>query len=235
MKKAEVKKVEAKKDEAGVTLIITVMAMLLMSAFGVGLLLITATETRIAASFRNAQAALYAADAGIERAIDDLLIVPDWNRLLDGSTLSSFVDGAPRGGRGLDDASVIDLEQAVNMANCHLVTPCSDVEMDAVSDARPWGPNNPRWALFAYGRVRDLLPAGAIDSPYYVVVMIGDDPAENDNDPIHDGVAGNPGAGVVALRSEAFGPGGTHKTVEVTVARAQGAIRALSWRETRQD
>jgi hypothetical protein len=48
-------------------------------------------------------------------------------------------------------------------------------------------------------------------------------------------VAGNPGAGVVALRSDAFGPGGTHKIVEVTVARAQGAIRALSWRETRQD
>src|SRR5258706_3836994 len=164
--------------EAGVALIITLMALLLMSAFGAGLLLMTAAETRIAAGFRDAQAALYAADAGIERAVDDLLIVPDWNRLLDGSTLSSFVDGVPGGGRGLDDRSVIDLAQVVNRANCHKVVPCSGVEMDAVSEARPWGPNNPRWALFAYGRVRDLLPPGAIDSPYYVVVMIGDDPAE---------------------------------------------------------
>jgi type IV pilus assembly PilX-like protein len=222
------------KDEAGVALIITLMALLLMSAFGAGLLLMTAAETRIAASFRDSQAALYAADAGIERALDDLLIVPDWNPLLDGSTFSSFVDGAPSGRRRLDDGSDIDLGQLVNVANCHHVAPCSAAEMDAVSETRPWGPNNPRWTLFAYGRVRDLLPPGAIDSPFYVVVMIGDDPAENDNDPIHDGAVGNPGAGAVAVRAEAFGPGGTHRVVEATVARAHGAIRALSWRETHQ-
>ncbi|MBZ5560514.1 MAG: hypothetical protein LAO77_24935 [Acidobacteriia bacterium] len=211
------------------------MALLLMSAFGVGLLLLTATETRIAASFRDAQAAFYAADAAAERAMDDLLAVPDWNRLLDGSTRSSFVDGAPRGRRVLDDGSTVDLAQAVNMANCHRVMACRDAEMDAVSDARPWGPNNPRWTLFAYGRVRDLLPAGAIDSPFYVIVMIGDDPAETDNDPTRDGADGSPGAGVLAMRSEAFGPGGAHRIVEVTVARGAGAIRGLSWREIRQD
>ena len=54
--------------EAGVALIITLMALLLMSAFGAGLLLMTAAETRIAAGFRDAQAALYAADAEIGRA-----------------------------------------------------------------------------------------------------------------------------------------------------------------------
>ncbi|MBI3490546.1 MAG: hypothetical protein HY047_01920 [Acidobacteria bacterium] len=134
----------------------------------------------------------------------------------------------------LDDGSVLDLAQTVNMANCHKVTPCSEAEMNAATDARPWGANNPRWTLFAYGRLRDLLPAGAIDSPFYVIVLVGDDPAENDSDPTKDGVAGNPGAGVLALRAEAFGPGGTHKVVELTVARADGAIRALSWREIRQ-
>jgi hypothetical protein len=227
-------KVEVR-DEAGVALIITLMAMLLMSVFGAGLLLMTASETRIAASFRDAQAARYAADAAIERAMDDLSIVPELNRLLDGSTFSTFVDGAPRGPRVLRDRSTVDLEQVVSMANCHRLTPCSDAEMDAVSEGRPWGPNNARWTLFAYGPVENLLPPGAIDSPYYIVVMIGDDPAETDNDPIHDGVVGNPGAGVVAVRGEAFGPGGAHQVVEATVARDHGAIRALSWSEVRQD
>lgn len=210
------------------------MALLLMSAFGMGLVLMTATEARIAASFRAAQAASYAAEAAAELAMDDLLAVPDWNRLLDGSTVSSFVDGAPRGARLLDDGSAIDLARTVNMANCHKVVTCSVADMDADSDARPWGPNNPRWTLFAYGRLRDLLPAGGIDSPFYLVVMVGDDPAENDNDPTRDGAAGAPGAGVIAVRGEAFGPGGTHKIVELTVARVAGAIRALSWREIRQ-
>ncbi|MBI3400171.1 MAG: hypothetical protein HY048_02025 [Acidobacteria bacterium] len=228
-------KAEGKKDEAGVALIVTLMALLLMSAFGVGILLTTATETRIAAAFRNAHAAFYAADAAAEFTMDDLLAVPDWNRVLDGSIRSSFVDGAPRGRRVLDDGSGVDLEEAVNFANCHKATTCRAAEMDAVSEARPWGPNNPRWTLFAYGRLRDLLPAGGIDSPFYVVIMVGDDPAENDDDPGHDGVAGNPGAGVLGMRSEAFGPGGTHKVVEVTVTRASGAIRPLSWREVREN
>jgi len=229
------KKAEGRRDDAGVALIVTLLVLMLMSAFGAALLLMTVTETRIAASFRNTQAALYAADAAAERAIPDLLDVPDWNRLLDGSTHSSFVDGAPRGARILDDGSALDLVQTVNMANCHRVTTCSTADMNAVSDSRPWGPNNPRWMLFAYGRLRDLLPAGAIDSPFYAVVMVGDDPSETDNDPSRDGAAGHPGAGSVAVRTEAFGPGGTHKVIELTVARAAGAIRALSWREIRQD
>jgi hypothetical protein len=223
------------KKEAGVALIVTLMALLLMSAFGVGLLLMTATETRIAAAFRHAQAAFYAADAAAELTLDDLLTVPDWNRLLDGSTRSSFVDGAPRGRRALDDGSSLDLGEAVNLANCHSAAPCTDAQLNAVSEARPWGPNNPRWTLFAYGRLRDLLPAGGIDSPFYVVVMVGDDPSENDGDPTRDGVGANPGAGVLGVRAEAFGPGGTHKIVEVTVTRDSGAIRALSWREVRED
>jgi hypothetical protein len=78
-----------------------------------------------------------------------------------------------------------------------------------------------------------MLAGTVIDSPYYVVVMVGDDPAEIDNDPLHDGVAGSPGAGVFALRSEAFGPGSAHKVVELTFARGGAAVRLLSWRELR--
>jgi|SoiMethySBSTD1v2_1073268.scaffolds.fasta_scaffold14418_7 type IV pilus assembly PilX-like protein len=208
--------------ERGVAMIIAIMAMLLMSALGTALVLTTTTETNIAGNFRNASEALFAADAGLERAMEDVLTVPDWNKLLDGSTQSAFVDGAPSGPRTLQDGSTIDLTQAINMANCQKVTTCSDADMnDTTNRERPWGVNNPRWKLYAYANLKDILPVtDTINSPYYVVVMVADDPSENDGDPSKDGASGtNPGSGVIAMRSEAFGPRGAHKVLEMTLAR----------------
>ncbi len=78
-----------------------------------------------------------------------------------------------------------------------------------------------------------MLPAGVIASPYYVVMMVGDDPAENDNDPTRDGDPNSPGSGIVSVRAESFGPVGAHTVVELTVARGDTAVRTLSWRELR--
>ena len=218
--------------EDGIAMVIAMMAMLLMTALGVALVLTTSSETMIAGNFRNSQEALYAADAVIERAMDDVLTVPDWNKLLDGSTQSAFVDGAPTGQRTLLDGSTIDLTQAVNVANCQKVTTCSAADLTTITAERPWATNNPVWRLYAYGNLRDMLPASdTINSPYYVMVMVGDDPSDNDGNPLLDGVvpcpAGqngadgscNPGTGVLALRAEAFGPRGTHKIIEITIAR----------------
>jgi len=210
------------RGERGVAMIIAILAMLLMSALGTALVLTTSTETSIAGNFRNSSEALYAADAGLERAMEDVLTVPDWNKLLDGSTQSAFVDGAPSGPRTLGDGSTIDLTQAINMANCQKVTTCSDAEMnDTTNRERPWGVNNPRWKLYAYANLKDMLPVtDTINSSYYVVVMVADDPSENDGDPSKDGVsATNPGSGVIAMRAEAFGPRGAHKVLEMTLAR----------------
>jgi Tfp pilus assembly protein PilX len=218
--------------ENGIALIIAMMAMLLMTALGVALILTTSSETLISNNFRDGQEALYAADAAIERAMNDILTVPDWNKLLDGSTQSAFVDGAPTGNRTLRDNSTLDLGTALNVANCQraTTTPCSIAEMNTNTAERPWGPNNPRWQLYAYGNLQDMMPgSNTINSPYYVIVMVGDDPSDNDNDPLHDGVVAcgvgqdpstcNPGTGVLALRAEAFGPRGAHKVIEITVAR----------------
>jgi len=218
--------------DRGFVLVVVLLAMVLLSALGVALVLATTAETRIAANFRNAQQALYAADAAAERALDDLSAVTDWNTLIGGAVLSSFADGPPAGVRRRDDGSAIDLTQIVSFASCQKAA-CSDADMDATTEDRPWGPNNPRWKLFAYGRMRDLLPPGAVDAPYYVVVMVGDDPGETDNDPTRDGIAGNPGAGIVALRAEAFGPSQAHKVVELTAMHGDTATRVLSWREVR--
>ena len=51
----------------------------------------------------------------------------------------------------------------------------------------------------------DMLPNNRIDSPYYVLVMVGDDSSETDGNPLEDGVD-TPGAGVLALRAAALGP-----------------------------
>ena len=50
--------------------------------------------TFIAGNFRNSQEALYAADAAVERVVQDLLLVPRWNDILSGASQSGFVDGA---------------------------------------------------------------------------------------------------------------------------------------------
>jgi hypothetical protein len=208
--------------ENGIAMIIAMMAMLLMSALGIALVMTTSSETMIANNYRNSSEALYAADAVLERSMDDLLTVADWNKLLDGSTQSAFVDGLGLSSvRTLPDGSTIRLDQALNMANCQKVTDCSDADKNAITNERPWGPNNPRWQPYAYGNLQDMRPAtDTINSPFFVVLMVADDPSDNDNDPTKDGASQtNPGSGVLALRAEAFGPRGTHKVIEVTIAR----------------
>jgi len=222
------------------------MATLLMMALGTALILMTTIEATIARNYGNSSELLYAADAAAERAADDLASIPDWNSVLAGTSASAFVDGPPSGTRTLADGSMLDLGEMLNMANCARATACSAADMDAVTTERPWGPNNPRWQLFAYAKLNDMTPTGTINSPFYVTVMVGDDPSENDNDPLHDGTPANPGAGVLALRAEAWGPRGSRKAIELTVARAGASLgggsppvpgqglRVLSWREIRQ-
>jgi len=206
--------------EDGMALIIALMAMLMMTALGMALVLTTSLETMIAGNFRNSSEGLYAADAVVERAMDDLLAVPDWNTLLDGSVQSAFIDGLPSGARTLPNGSLIDLSQIIGLANCEKTTICSTADMNAVTTERPWGANNPRWQLYAYGNLDDMVPTGTINSQFYVVVLVGDDPSETDNDPTKDGVSqDNPGTGVLELRAEAFGPRGAHKVIELTIAR----------------
>jgi hypothetical protein len=224
--------------ENGMALIVAMMAMLLMMALGAALVLTTSSETIIAANFRNSGEGLYAADAALERIVDDLLTVPDWNFVLSGVAQSAFVDGAPEGVRTLPEGSTIDLAQAVNLATCQKVTACSAADMDQVTAERPWGPNNTRWQLYGYGNLSDLMPTASVNSRYYVVVMVGDDPSELDHDATKDGITPcgnavpvkgpgnppawscNPGTGVIAVRAEAFGPRGAHKVLEMTVARS---------------
>ena len=66
-------------EERGIAMIIAMMAMLLMTALGIALVLTTSSETMIAGNFANGSEALYAAVAAVERSMEDILTLPDWN------------------------------------------------------------------------------------------------------------------------------------------------------------
>jgi len=63
-------------NERGLALIIALLAMTLMLALGGALVLLTSSETVIAANFRGGHEAFYAADAAFERALAGLRSVP---------------------------------------------------------------------------------------------------------------------------------------------------------------
>lgn len=219
--------------EDGVALVLAIMTVLLMTGLGAALVVTTASETAIAGNFRASTEGLYAADAAIERVVSDLRREPDWDMVLGGASRSGFIDGPPNGVRMLSDGSTLDLTRIVNMTNCKRPGACNVAEMDEVRTERPWGPNNPRWQLYASGPLREMVPLAPIKSPFYVIALVADDPSENDGNPLVDGADDtNPGAGVLALRAEAFGPRGAHRVIEATVARHPD-MRLLSWREIR--
>lgn len=195
--------------EEGVALIIALMSMMLLTALGAAMIMVSNTETLIADNYRNSQEALYAADAAAERVVQDLLMVPRWNDILSGTAKSAFVDGGIADQKTLPSGGRVTLCCGTNTATGQL-----QAETDA---ANLWGANNPRWQLFAWGPLSDILP-GTIRSPMYVAVWIADDPADSQGGAID----GNPLAdvnGTLTVHAEAYGPAGTRKVVEVTVAR----------------
>jgi hypothetical protein len=212
----------ATRRDRGVALLITIMALTLLSALGAALMLTSTSESMIAAHFRDGIEARYAAEAALVRALDEAAAA-DWAPLIDGASRSAWVDGPPAGPRPLGDGSTIDLAQVVNLAGCQKSTSCSASDLAAVTADRPWGANNPRWTAYAYGPLRGLLAPGAVDAPHYVIVLAGNGPS----------------AAQLALRAEAFGPRAAHAVVETTVGRdyneasGQSFVKILSWREVR--
>jgi hypothetical protein len=204
-------------NEDGTALIIALMSMMLLTALGAAVIMVTNTETMIANNHRNSQEAVYAADAVVERVVQDLLMVPRWNDVLAGTVQSSFIDGDMTVQKTMPGGGTITLCCGSNTATAQLQADTDTLNL--------WGANNPRWKLFAWGPFSDILPDAVVDSPFYVSVWVADDPA----DAVPD-ATGNPGStpdgnpladsnGTLTLHAEAVGPTGTRKVVEVTVAR----------------
>ncbi len=222
--------------ERGSALVVVLLGMALLLALTAAAVLLAASDLLAASRQRDARIALAAAEAALERASAEIVDVPDWSMVLSGALTSSRVDGPPSSPRIAVGGRTLTPEEVANLATCGSTTACSAAASAAVTAERPWGPNNPRWRPYAYGPIDSGTPGQAAT---YVVVLVGDDPSENDGDPSRDGAAPDgPGAGVILLRAEAFGPSDTRRVVEAAIARVavasgQALPRVLSWGEVR--
>ena len=188
------------KNERGSSLVVSLLAVTLLSALGAALVMTSNTELMLSRNYEHAQQTLYAADAGVERSVQDLIRQANWSNILAGALVSGFIDTAPY---RLPDGTSADLTAMTNA-------------LQSDSDAHFGGstPNRPVWQLYAYGPVADLLPAGVVDNNGWVAIWVGDDQGETDNDPAIDGNGG------VLLHAEAYGKGGSRKVVEASIVRA---------------
>src|SRR4029077_5124713 len=74
-------------------LVTALMALLMMLALGAGVAVTTMTETAIAANHRDGIQALYAAETGVELAVNRLRTVADWRTVVNGRDAVPLVDG----------------------------------------------------------------------------------------------------------------------------------------------
>jgi hypothetical protein len=224
----------------GIALVITLIAMAVFSALGLGLLLMTSAERLTGANQRDAVHALNAAEAALELAARELSVMADWSRVLAGAEQSRLTDGAPGGSRSAAGVS-IDLTALTNQVTCELTTACSDARVRTNTRTRPWGANNARWQPFVYGALSRFATTVPTIPDCYVIVWIGDDARELDGNPlVDDGLLSGDGREVVRAHAEAFAPGGTRRVVEADFIRpcqeAGGVrtcgpgIRVQSWR-----
>ena len=209
-------------SERGSVLLCALMVITLIATLGAAVALIVSSESVVAANYYASQQGLYAADAGIERAIAELRALSTWSSVPVAVTASSdFNDGqgTPKG----PDGSTLNLAQ---------LTARRQAESDAVYANRP---DRPVWRLYAHAPLNRMAPEAGNVMPY-VVVWIADDPDEI------DGNAAVDTNDVVMVHAEAFAVRGGRRAIEVTILREEsmaagvpGVMRSdvsvIAWRE----
>jgi len=188
-------------------LLISMMALSVLTALAATLVLGTMTETAVAASYREGVETFYAAEAAVEFVIQDLAAASDWEGIVAGEQSSTFVDGPPLGVR-LVGAVLFDLAAAT----------------DDIVAATAGYDDDREYRAYAHGRFSDLLPGTATGSPYYVVVWIsgvGATDTERDS--------------TISVLGRAYGPNGSRRSIAVTVSRGDSdeMVRIVSWHELR--
>src|SRR5437762_12026516 len=75
--------------EDGTAPVIALMSTMLLTALGMTPVLTSNTETMTSSNYRNSQERLYAADAAVERVVQDPPLIPRWNDILPGNAAIS--------------------------------------------------------------------------------------------------------------------------------------------------
>jgi hypothetical protein len=177
---------------------VAILMMLVLAALGGALTCTSVAETHIVGNYRANTQAIYAADAAIEVVVNHLVTLPDWTVVHAGAVASPFVDGAPAGVRQ---------------------TPAGPVDLLAITNVVRGGPMGRMWQLYAYSRLRALVPVPPAYADIYVVVWVAAHP-------------GAPGADAALLRAHAYAPYGVRKAIEAAVARTPlSGVRLTARRE----
>lgn len=225
--------------QAGVALVVVLLAIGLLSATAMGLALSSTIVRLTGANHDEFVMLANASESALELAARELAMVVNWDNVLLGIQASTLIDGAP-GPRTVAPGVAIDLVTLTNQLTCGREMLCTDAQLRVATRERPWGDNNPRWRLFVHQPLPSR-PMPSLMSPVYVVVWLGDDAAETDGDPLADGAEPEqPGRYTVRARAESFGPRGGRHAIEAEFARvcvdeAGGercapGIRVQSWR-----
>jgi hypothetical protein len=214
--------------ERGMALLYALVVTALLTTLGASVVVVVVGETLVAAYHRASQQGLYAADAGVERAIGELRSLSSWQGVpapAGSSGFADFNDGALAS--RLADGTALDLAR---------LTADRQRESDAFY---PNTADRPQWRLFGHASLDRMIADDAGNAPPYVVVWVADDPDDLDGDP------GRDSNDVVIVRSHAFGVGGSRRSVEATIVRRSaldgtaggGATRSdvnvIAWREVR--
>jgi hypothetical protein len=213
-------------SQRGSALLCTLMITSVIATLGAALALVVATDALVTGNYYASQQGLYAAEAGVERTIGELRLLPTWRDVPGPSSTTpstDFNDGltAPRA----PDGSILNLAQL------------TATRQSASDTVYPAGPDRPVWRLYAHAPLDRMLPGAAADTAY-VVVWLADDADDLDGDPTIDA------NDIVMIRAEAYGSRGGKRAVETMIQREEAIaagfpgirrsdVRMIVWREAR--
>lgn len=198
--------------ERGGALVITLAVLACLSGLGLGLVATATAERAVAAHARAASATMVAAGAAVEAALGELSGWDSWSAALDGARPSAF-----------RDATVWPVTPTRLTLDLGALTVALQ---DDTRSRYAAGPNAPVWRLFRWGRLATLAGVPDTVTRGYVAVWVADDPWDGDDLPLEDA------NGTVMLHGEAFGDAGTRRATDAVIARSEGGVRVLSWRES---
>lgn len=191
----------------GFGLVVAMLVLVALYGLGAAIVPLATTETLIAANHRRAVQMLYAAEAGAERALDELRDVSDWSLVLAGRRVSSLPPTHAE--LRLADGRRLDLK-APNVAPA----------MDAGGRTDD---NASRWRLFLDASFDELVDRD-VTGVLRVAVWVADDPSDGDGDPTLDSNR------TLVVHAACFGPGLAQRAVRVTARRrAAEWVEAVSW------
>ena len=187
-------------DSKGMALVVTLLVLLVVVALSGALIPLSSTETAIVANHRRAVQALYAAEAALEWAAQELRYVRSWDAVLAGRARSRLWTSASQ--IRLADGTQLDLRRATG-------------ELEQTGAGTSGAGRGLRWQLYASGSLGALLSVDPSNGLLFVVVWLADDSVYTDGNTEEDP------SETLALHAAAFGPALAQRAVQATLVRAR--------------